>query len=92
MNETAIISDPPNLSRRSTVRLTTAQALVRYLAGLRTRLEGSQGDLIWIETDDTRTTDEGGWWREVAVPEESPSESVRQAHAAYLRGKEHQKR
>jgi len=48
--------------------------------------------LICIETDDTRTTDEGGWWWEVAVPEESPSESVHQAHAAYLRGKEHQKR
>jgi hypothetical protein len=29
---------------------------------------------------------------EVAVPEESPSESVRQARAVYLRGKENQKR
>jgi 3D-(3,5/4)-trihydroxycyclohexane-1,2-dione acylhydrolase (decyclizing) len=48
--------------------------------------------LICIETDDTRTTNEGGWWWEVAVPEESPSKSVRQAHAAYLRGKENQKR
>jgi 3D-(3,5/4)-trihydroxycyclohexane-1,2-dione acylhydrolase (decyclizing) len=48
--------------------------------------------LIWIETDDTRTTAEGGWWWEVAVPEESPSESVRQARADYLRGKENQKR
>jgi Acetolactate synthase len=48
--------------------------------------------LICIETDDTRTTEEGGWWWEVAVPEESPSESVRQARAAYLRGKEDQKR
>ena len=48
--------------------------------------------LICIETDDTRTTSEGGWWWEVAVPEESPSESVRQARAAYLRGKESQKR
>jgi len=48
--------------------------------------------LICIETDDTRTTKEGGWWWEVAVPEESPSESVRQARAAYLRGKENQKR
>jgi hypothetical protein len=28
----------------------------------------------------------------VAVPEESPSESVRQARVAYLRGKENQKR
>ena len=46
MNETANISEPPNLPRRSTVRLTTAQALVRYLAGLRTRVEGPQGDEI----------------------------------------------
>jgi hypothetical protein len=43
--------------------------------------------LICIETDDTRITKEGGWWWEVAVPEESPSESVQQARAAYLRGK-----
>jgi len=48
--------------------------------------------LICIDTDDTRTTNEGGWWWEVAVPEESPSESVRNARAAYLRGKENQKR
>jgi 3D-(3,5/4)-trihydroxycyclohexane-1,2-dione acylhydrolase (decyclizing) len=42
-------------------------------------------------TDANRTTKEGGWWWEVAVPEESPSESVLQAHTAYLRGKENQK-
>jgi 3D-(3,5/4)-trihydroxycyclohexane-1,2-dione acylhydrolase (decyclizing) len=60
-------------------------ALLRARAAKRTYL-------ICIETDDTRTTDEGGWWWEVAVPEESSSESVRQARAAYLRGKENQKR
>jgi 3D-(3,5/4)-trihydroxycyclohexane-1,2-dione acylhydrolase (decyclizing) len=48
--------------------------------------------LVCIDTDDTRTTKEGGWWWEVAVPEESPSESVRSARAAYVRGKENQKR
>jgi 3D-(3,5/4)-trihydroxycyclohexane-1,2-dione acylhydrolase (decyclizing) len=48
--------------------------------------------LICIDTDDSRTTREGGWWWEVAVPEESPRESVRRARAAYLRGKENQKR
>jgi 3D-(3,5/4)-trihydroxycyclohexane-1,2-dione acylhydrolase (decyclizing) len=48
--------------------------------------------LICIDTDDTRTTKEGGWWWETAVPEVSPRESVRQARAAYLRGKENQKR
>ena len=46
MNETATISEPPTLSRRGTVRLTTAQALVRYLAGLRTRFEGPHGGEI----------------------------------------------
>jgi 3D-(3,5/4)-trihydroxycyclohexane-1,2-dione acylhydrolase (decyclizing) len=46
MNETATISEPPALSRRGTVRLTTAQALVRYLAGLRARLEGPDGEEI----------------------------------------------
>jgi 3D-(3,5/4)-trihydroxycyclohexane-1,2-dione acylhydrolase (decyclizing) len=46
MNEAATISDPPALSRRATVRLTTAQALVRYLAGLRVRLEGPDGGEI----------------------------------------------
>src|SRR6516162_8540300 len=46
MNQTATISEPPTLSRRATVRLTTAQALVRYLAGLRVRLDGSHGDEI----------------------------------------------
>jgi len=48
--------------------------------------------LICIDTDDTRTTREGGWWWEVAVPEESPRDSVREARAEYLRGKEKQKR
>src|SRR6516162_10187866 len=46
MNETATIAEPPTLSRRGTVRLTTAQALVGYLAGLRTRLEGPHGGEI----------------------------------------------
>ena len=46
MSETATISEPPILSRSSTLRLTTAQALVRYLAGLRVRLEDPHGDEI----------------------------------------------
>src|SRR6266436_4873684 len=46
MNETATISEPSTLSRRGTVRLTTAQALIRYLAGLRVRLEGPDGGEI----------------------------------------------
>ncbi len=61
-------------------------------AALRRARSANRTYLICIDTDDTRTTKEGGWWWEVAVPEESPSESVRQARVAYVRGKENQKR
>ncbi len=51
--------------------------------------------LICIDTDAARTTDEGGWWWEVAVPEVSPREGVRRARADYeahmnARGKDNQ--
>ncbi|SFW42253.1 3D-(3,5/4)-trihydroxycyclohexane-1,2-dione acylhydrolase (decyclizing) [Luteibacter sp. UNCMF366Tsu5.1] len=39
--------------------------------------------LICIDTDHTRTTDEGGSWWEVAVPEVSTRDAVRQARGAY---------
>jgi 3D-(3,5/4)-trihydroxycyclohexane-1,2-dione acylhydrolase (decyclizing) len=39
--------------------------------------------VISIDTDPARTTDEGGWWWEVAVPEVSPRASVRTARAKY---------
>ena len=60
-------------------------------AALQRARAASRTYLICIDTDDTRTTKEGGWWWEVAVPEESPSESVKTARAAYVRGKENQK-
>src|SRR6478735_5772153 len=46
MNETMTIAENPSIAKRGTVRLTTAQALVRYLSGLRTRVEGPQGNEI----------------------------------------------
>ena len=46
MNETMTLTENPSTAKRGTVRLTTAQALVRYLSGLRTRIEGPQGDEI----------------------------------------------
>jgi 3D-(3,5/4)-trihydroxycyclohexane-1,2-dione acylhydrolase (decyclizing) len=61
-------------------------------AALQRARSASRTYLICIDTDDTRTTKEGGWWWEVAVPEESPRDSVRRAHAAYLREKENQRR
>ena len=39
--------------------------------------------VVCIETDPNRTTEEGGWWWEVAVPEVSDREAVRKARAAY---------
>jgi 3D-(3,5/4)-trihydroxycyclohexane-1,2-dione acylhydrolase (decyclizing) len=66
--------------------------IAEFEAALQRARAANRTYLICIDTDDTRTTKEGGWWWEVAVPEESPSEPVRQARADYLRGKEHQKR
>ncbi len=47
--------------------------------------------VICIETDPRRTTDEGGCWWEVAVPETSPSDKVRGARAAYEQAKRAQR-
>jgi 3D-(3,5/4)-trihydroxycyclohexane-1,2-dione acylhydrolase (decyclizing) len=47
--------------------------------------------VVCIETDPNRTTEEGGWWWEVAVPEVSDRESVRKARAAYENGKKTQR-
>ena len=50
---------------------------VANIAELEAALQRARGAdrtyLICIDTDDTRTTKEGGWWWEVAVPEESPA-------------------
>ncbi|MFZ4877907.1 3D-(3,5/4)-trihydroxycyclohexane-1,2-dione acylhydrolase (decyclizing) [Janthinobacterium sp. Mn2066] len=52
------------------------QAMLRARAASRTYL-------ICINTDDTRTTEEGGCWWEVAVPAVSTQEGVRAARARY---------
>jgi 3D-(3,5/4)-trihydroxycyclohexane-1,2-dione acylhydrolase (decyclizing) len=41
--------------------------------------------VVVIDTDPLVTTDEGGHWWDVAVPEVSPRESVVAAHAAYVK-------
>lgn len=66
--------------------------LAELEAALQRARSANRTYLICIETDDTRTTAEGGWWWEVAVPEESSVNSVRQARAAYVLRKENQKR
>jgi 3D-(3,5/4)-trihydroxycyclohexane-1,2-dione acylhydrolase (decyclizing) len=59
-------------------------ALARARAATRT-------SVIAIETDPARTTTEGGWWWEVAVPEVSAREPVREARAAYTEAKRGQR-
>jgi len=60
------------------------QALQRARAADRTYL-------ICIDTDPTRTTSEGGCWWEVAVPEVSEREQVREARTLYEQAKKIQR-
>jgi len=46
--------------------------------------------VVCIETDPARTTVDGGWWWEVAVPEVSERESVKRAHQQYVEAKRKQ--
>jgi 3D-(3,5/4)-trihydroxycyclohexane-1,2-dione acylhydrolase (decyclizing) len=60
---------------------------VADIAGLEAAMERARAAdrtyLISIDTDHTRTTDEGGVWWDVAVPEVSTREAVRDARAGY---------
>jgi 3D-(3,5/4)-trihydroxycyclohexane-1,2-dione acylhydrolase (decyclizing) len=47
--------------------------------------------VICIETDPDRTTEAGGWWWDVAVPEVSERESVRRAREAYEKARKQQR-
>jgi 3D-(3,5/4)-trihydroxycyclohexane-1,2-dione acylhydrolase (decyclizing) len=60
-------------------------------AALRRARAADRTYVVCIETDPNRTTEEGGCWWEVAVPEVSDRESVRKARAAYEHGKRQQK-
>ena len=47
--------------------------------------------VVCIETDPNRTTAEGGWWWDVAVPEVSPRVKVREAREQYERERANQR-
>jgi 3D-(3,5/4)-trihydroxycyclohexane-1,2-dione acylhydrolase (decyclizing) len=67
---------------------------VDSIAELEQALEASKANerttLIVIDTDPLVTTDEGGHWWDVAVPEVSPRESVVKAHTAYVQARKKQ--
>jgi 3D-(3,5/4)-trihydroxycyclohexane-1,2-dione acylhydrolase (decyclizing) len=52
--------------------------------------QASRTQVIVIDTTHTRTTDGGCWW-EVAIPEVSQREAVREAHARYVRDQSQQR-
>ena len=60
-------------------------------AALRRARAAERTSVVCIETDPNRSTEEGGWWWEVAVPEVSEREEVRKARAAYEEGKKRQR-
>jgi 3D-(3,5/4)-trihydroxycyclohexane-1,2-dione acylhydrolase (decyclizing) len=60
-------------------------------AALRSARAADRTYVVCIETDPNRTTEEGGCWWEVAVPEVSDREGVHKARAAYEHGKRLQK-
>jgi 3D-(3,5/4)-trihydroxycyclohexane-1,2-dione acylhydrolase (decyclizing) len=65
------------------------------IAGLESALKrartAGRTSVICIETDPNRSTEEGGWWWEVAVPEVSQRKEVAAARKAYEQGKQEQK-
>ncbi|MFL6580902.1 MAG: 3D-(3,5/4)-trihydroxycyclohexane-1,2-dione acylhydrolase (decyclizing) [Burkholderiales bacterium] len=60
-------------------------------AALKRARAASRTSLICIATDANRTTHEGGWWWEVAVPEVSLRSEVTNARKSYEQGKQQQK-
>ena len=60
-------------------------------AALRRARSAGRTSVICVETDPNRSTEEGGWWWEVAVPEVSQRKEVAGARKAYEQGKQQQK-
>jgi 3D-(3,5/4)-trihydroxycyclohexane-1,2-dione acylhydrolase (decyclizing) len=86
----------PHVDFAAHARALGAQAEhVDNLAGLASALgrarAASRTYVVSIDTDPARTTEDGGWWWEVAVPEVSGREAVRKARAQYEQGKLQQK-
>ena len=61
-----------------------SEALIRARAATKT-------SVVVIDTDPLRSTEAGGWWWEVGVPEVSDAESVNKARAGWEAGKRSQR-
>jgi 3D-(3,5/4)-trihydroxycyclohexane-1,2-dione acylhydrolase (decyclizing) len=90
------MADPAVIDLAGHARALGAEAeKVASLADLEAALEraraSSRTSVIVMDTDPLITTDEGGYWWDVAVPEASERAEVRQARAAYERALARQK-
>jgi 3D-(3,5/4)-trihydroxycyclohexane-1,2-dione acylhydrolase (decyclizing) len=72
----------------SAVHVDGVAGLKRAMAAAR---EGRGTHVIVIDTTAERSTADGGWWWEVAVPEVSPRTEVAQAHERMRQGKQQQR-
>jgi 3D-(3,5/4)-trihydroxycyclohexane-1,2-dione acylhydrolase (decyclizing) len=80
----------PNIDFRAHAEAMGAIAVkVSSLAELEQALKDSESNdrstLILIDTDPLATTEAGGFWWDVAVPEVSPRTEVNQARAGYIK-------
>jgi 3D-(3,5/4)-trihydroxycyclohexane-1,2-dione acylhydrolase (decyclizing) len=68
---------------------------VASIAELEKAIADSKGNdrtsVFVIDTDPLITTEAGGHWWDVAVPEVSPRDQVNKAHAAYVKAREAQR-
>ena len=82
-------------SRRMRSRSARARRTSRTSPGSKRRCARARASdrtyVICIETDPDRTTEEGGWWWDVAVPEVSPRAKVREARERYERDRTKQR-
>jgi 3D-(3,5/4)-trihydroxycyclohexane-1,2-dione acylhydrolase (decyclizing) len=90
------MADPAEVDFAGHARALGAEAeKVASIADLERALERARGSdktsVIVIDTDPLITTQEGGYWWDVAVPEASERAEVRQARAAYERALAKQK-
>jgi 3D-(3,5/4)-trihydroxycyclohexane-1,2-dione acylhydrolase (decyclizing) len=68
-----------------------AADIAELKAAMREARAATRTRVIVINTTHTRTTDDGGCWWEVAIPEVSERAEVAQAHRRYLAAKQDQR-
>ena len=88
--------EPPAIDFAMHARALGAEAVhVRDVAELKAAMKKARAatrtQLIVIDTTPERTTDDGGCWWEVAVPEVSARPAVREAHARHVDAKRQQR-